>query len=250
MQRYYAFLGGERLGPFTPEEIRQLAVDGALDRSAQLEEEESGLRLSAADAIAGLPSPDPPSAREEAAASLSPSIAAPQPAPSANLPRPSTAVMLYTAALSLLSLYLLIKRGWFFLDYVNLVIHEAGHPIFGFFGEFIKALGGTLMQLLFPALVAVHFFRRRSVYGTQFALFWFGESCLNVSVYAADARALRLDLIGGEHDWHYLLGRLDILTYDQTVAACFVTLGVLALLALAALPFLPSMRFGPVEAED
>lgn len=148
-------------------------------------------------------------------------------------------IMIWTAGLGLLSLYLLFKRGWFFLDYVNLVIHEAGHIIFGFCGEFIHFLGGTLMQLIFPALVAGYFMRRRETIGSQFGLFWLGESCLNVSVYAADARAQQLELVGGgEHDWYYLLSRLGLLERDQAVAACFVVLAAAFFLAAACWPFI------------
>src|SRR5215216_6862876 len=38
--------------------------------------------------------------------------------------------------------------GESFLHLVNLPFHEAGHVIFGFFGDFIRSLGGTLGQLL------------------------------------------------------------------------------------------------------
>jgi len=44
-----------------------------------------------------------------------------------------------------------------FLDRVDLVFHEAGHVIFGFFGEFIGLLGGSLMQVLIPAIVTGYF---------------------------------------------------------------------------------------------
>lgn len=43
--------------------------------------------------------------------------------------------------------------GWMpFLDGVNLLFHEAGHPLFGIFGwESLTILGGTLMQVLILA---------------------------------------------------------------------------------------------------
>jgi hypothetical protein len=44
-----------------------------------------------------------------------------------------------------------------FLDRVDLVFHEAGHLIFGFFGEFIGILGGSLMQVLILAIVTGYF---------------------------------------------------------------------------------------------
>ncbi|ABQ26637.1 hypothetical protein [Geotalea uraniireducens] len=38
-----------------------------------------------------------------------------------------------------------------FLDRVDLIVHEAGHLLFGYFGEFIMVIGGTVGQLLVPA---------------------------------------------------------------------------------------------------
>ena len=48
-----------------------------------------------------------------------------------------------------------------FLHGVNLIFHEAGHVIFGFFGEFIAVLGGSLNQVLIPLIAAVAFLRTR-----------------------------------------------------------------------------------------
>ena len=39
---------------------------------------------------------------------------------------------------------------WRLLDGVDFLIHEAGHPIFGIFGEFIGVAGGSLLQVLVP----------------------------------------------------------------------------------------------------
>ena len=53
------------------------------------------------------------------------------------------------------------KWGWVpILDSVNLVFHEAGHPIFGIFGDTLGLYGGTLGQLVFPVAVTVSFWRR------------------------------------------------------------------------------------------
>jgi hypothetical protein len=59
-----------------------------------------------------------------------------------------------------------------FLDRVDLVFHEAGHVIFRFFGEFIGVLGGSLMQVLIPAIVVVYFFARRQRYSAAITVFW------------------------------------------------------------------------------
>jgi hypothetical protein len=52
-----------------------------------------------------------------------------------------------------------------FLDFANLMIHEAGHPLFGIlgggedgFGHTLMVLGGTLLELIVPFVCAVYFF--------------------------------------------------------------------------------------------
>lgn len=106
-----------------------------------------------------------------------------------------------------------------FLDYVNLAGHEAGHIFLGFFGRFIMMLGGTIFQLLIPAVCLFHFFRRGANIGWQLCLFWAGESLLNISVYAGDAIKQALPLVGGgEHDWTYLLTATGLIAHTEGVA--------------------------------
>ena len=119
-----------------------------------------------------------------------------------------------------------------FLDRVDLVFHEAGHLIFAFFGEFIGILGGSLMQVLIPVIVTGYFILHNQRWSGMVTLFWVGQSLFNVSVYVKDARAQALPLLGGEdviHDWNWLLGRLHMLRWDQTLGNLVYFLGVLAL---------------------
>lgn len=131
-----------------------------------------------------------------------------------------------------IALYLIYNRGHFiFIDNVDLVIHEAGHVLFSFFGKFLYTLGGTLMQIFIPCLLLWYFFSTYYKTGAQFSLLWLGQNFINISVYAADARAQKLHLLGGSrayHDWHYLLGELGMLQYDHAVGMAFVVLAVLA----------------------
>jgi hypothetical protein len=123
-------------------------------------------------------------------------------------------------------------KAYRFLDRVDLVFHEAGHLIFGFFGEFIGVLGGSLMQVLIPAIVTGYFILYNQRWSGMVTLFWVGQSLFNVSVYVKDARAQALPLLGGEdviHDWNWLLGRLHLLRWDQTLGTLVYFLGVLAL---------------------
>ena len=127
-----------------------------------------------------------------------------------------------------------------FLDRVNLIAHEAGHLLFGYFGEFMLIAGGTLGQLLVPAGIAVYFAARREFYSASVVLFWVGENLLNISVYLKDAAAMELPLVslgGGDsiHDWNWLLLKFNVLAYDQVIGNFVIGLGVLIILASVAL---------------
>jgi len=121
-----------------------------------------------------------------------------------------------------------------FLDRVDLVFHEAGHVFFGFLGEFIGILGGSIMQVLIPAIVVVYFLARRQRYSAAITLFWVAQSLFNVSVYVRDARTRALPLLGGEdtlHDWGYILGKLNLLLWDRAIGNLIYAIGLLALAA-------------------
>jgi hypothetical protein len=121
-----------------------------------------------------------------------------------------------------------------FLDRVDLVFHEAGHVFFGFLGEFIGILGGSIMQVLIPAIVVVYFLAHRQRYSASVSLFWVAQSLFNVSVYVKDARARVLPLLGDDisaHDWHNIVGRLHLLNWDQAIGNLIYTLGLVALAA-------------------
>ena len=117
--------------------------------------------------------------------------------------------------------------GQSFMHLVNLPFHEAGHIIFSPFGSLIKALGGTLGQLLMPAVcVAVLLIRTRDAFGAAVAQWWLAESFMDIAPYINDARALNLTLLGGVtgkdvadyHDWEYILGKLHLLAMDHNLA--------------------------------
>jgi len=123
---------------------------------------------------------------------------------------------------------------WHLIDGVNLVIHEAGHIVFMPFGELLTVAGGSLFQVIMPAAFVAYFYRRGQMYSAALVLFWVGESLLNVSIYAGDALALQLPLLGGEdtiHDWNHLLGSTGLLSSTPKIAAALRFTGTLAILA-------------------
>ena len=120
-----------------------------------------------------------------------------------------------------------VLKDWAFLSSfvhsVNLVFHEAGHVLFAIFGnQTLTILGGSLNQLLIPLIVLITFFYKRDTAGVVFALFWFFGNFLDVGIYMADARFLKLPLIGGlgmeAHDWRNLFNRFDLWSVDQLIS--------------------------------
>jgi len=117
----------------------------------------------------------------------------------------------------------MFARGWVpLVDDANFAVHEAGHPLLGMLSIRIAVYGGTLAQLLFPAVCMLEFWRRRTTLSYGLCGVWLGQSLLNVAIYVADARAMRLPLAGfGDyvmHDWHEILSRWGLLRQDTLIA--------------------------------
>lgn len=143
-------------------------------------------------------------------------------------------MLLFMLLLGYWTIQLLIQdQPWIFLDYPNLLFHEAGHLVFGIFGSTMGILGGTLMQLLVPMLVVAEFARSRQWHGVGFGVWWLGENLVNVSVYMKDAREQALPLIGnGTHDWLLLFGQWGVLEQDQLIGG-FVLFSGMVLMVVA-----------------
>ena len=113
------------------------------------------------------------------------------------------------------------------LETTNFIIHEAGHPIFSIFGEFVGFLGGTLAQLLVPLIFLGYFALRRDILSASVMSWWCGENMIGIAHYIADARAQNLELWGGgEHDWAYLLGQMGFLRSDTAIGSSVRSLGI------------------------
>jgi hypothetical protein len=142
------------------------------------------------------------------------------------------------------------------LSIFDLGIHELGHFIFMFLGRFMHILGGSLFQCLFPILCMIGFLQKKAYFAASMCWCWLGYNLYDVSVYAADARARLLPLVGpgglgdgsdeaydAGHDWYQLLSRTNHLSSDLAIARglriaaalCFVTgltLGVILMIRM------------------
>ena len=138
-----------------------------------------------------------------------------------------------------LFLYQAMRGNGFLLmiDLVFVPIHEGGHLLFRFFGEFLSIAGGTFLQLFVPLALAFYFARERKVQGTAFCTFFFFEQFLPIATYMGDARAQDLPLLtvgdgeGVIHDWNYLFGKLGVLEHDTQIAATVRWIGWMGMLA-------------------
>ena len=114
---------------------------------------------------------------------------------------------------------------------LDLVVHEVGHPLFSFFGEWMHYAGGTILQLVLPLLVTVLLLRQGEYFSLPLGGVWFAVNMFEIARYIADTRAQELPLVtlgfsGGEPavvkftDWEYLLDRIPGLSieYDTDVA--------------------------------
>ena len=110
---------------------------------------------------------------------------------------------------------------------INLPFHEAGHIFFSPFGRFLHVLGGSLLQVIIPAVCLVAFLIRREPFSASIGLWWVGQSFIDMAPYINDARAGQLMLIGGVtgqeapdfHDWNVLLSMTGLLNYDGVYCA-------------------------------
>jgi hypothetical protein len=115
------------------------------------------------------------------------------------------------------------------IDSLDLIIHEAGHPIMSIFGQFIYILGGSLFQVLIPFIFVIYFLRQKDYFASSLFMAWLGYNMVNISTYMNDSIDMKLPLLGGDssiHDWNYLLSSLNILEYTHSLASLVSSLGL------------------------
>ena len=111
---------------------------------------------------------------------------------------------------------------------INLPFHEAGHIFFRPFGPVITSLGGSLTQLLMPAIcLAVFLIKTRDPFAGAFSLWWMGQNFIDLAPYIDDARSLSMPLLGGNvgrhspygfHDWEFILRETGLIRFDHAIA--------------------------------
>jgi hypothetical protein len=131
--------------------------------------------------------------------------------------------------------------GWFafvrgvrvpLLGLIDLGFHELGHLLTRWLPHVVTAMMGSIFQVGVPLGVAAYFlWRARDVAAGAMCLAWAGSSARDVGVYVADAPYQRLQLIGGEHDWAFVLGHYHALNHAAAIAAWVKGFGAALLVA-------------------
>ena len=137
--------------------------------------------------------------------------------------------------------YAFSKHGGFlFIDTANMVVHEGGHALYGWFGQTLGLWGGTLLQWQVPFFLACYFFYHRQFAAFICCAFFFFENWICTATYMADARAMVLPLVTigdpelAKHDWNTIFGGLGILNYDTMIAGIVRFGGWMGMLACTA----------------
>jgi hypothetical protein len=121
------------------------------------------------------------------------------------------------------------------LWFVDFGFHELGHmlmyaiPI----NQVLTAAMGSISQCAIPTGIAAYFwFGRRDGVRACACLAWAATNFQDASVYIADAPYERLQLVGGEHDWAFVLGpeHLNRLQDAHAIATVVRSAGLVLLL--------------------
>ena len=90
-------------------------------------------------------------------------------------------------------------------------------------------LEGSLNQLLIPFIAFAAFYYKIDQACATFALLWFFDNFIDVSIYMADGRFWKLSLIWGKgiegHDWRNLFNYFDLWGNNQMLSSMVFYLG-------------------------
>lgn len=150
-----------------------------------------------------------------------------------------TAIILFVAVYGFLgSCNPSLDGPFLWLHYPDLAIHETGHLLFSPFGRFLMILGGSLTQILFPAIFTAYFYSSRQAFSSALTLFWTGQNFMDVGIYMADAPYRVLPLTVDDpnaHDWYNLFNQLNCMDQAALIAGTTHWIGVaLYVLSVAA----------------
>ena len=131
--------------------------------------------------------------------------------------------------------------GASFIHKPLLIFHEAGHVVFRLLGEWMMVLGGSLGQLVMPAILGgALLVKNRDPFGASMGLWLLGVSLLDLAPYMYDALHPQLMLLSGMtgeeggHDWIFLFSSLGLMQKSQLIGSLVHKFGALTVILAAA----------------
>ena len=122
------------------------------------------------------------------------------------------------------------------LQPLNLGVHELGHLLFSWSGQFMSVLGGTLVEVAAPFAGVWNFYRQQDYFALTLCFGWLSTALFDVARYVGDARAMEIPLVSPfgvdtvVHDWNFMLGKMGILTWDKSLSTVVWGFAVIAML--------------------
>ena len=143
---------------------------------------------------------------------------------------------------------------FFMIDNFLLIVHEAGHTFFGFFGSrFITILGGTLFEILLPFVICIFGWWKRQHFTAQIGLLLTGFAWIESSAYAADAMTRRMPLIGdlpkSAHDFYNLFSMKGVLSDHMFYAWGMYWIGIITLILFILYPLFERKKYEYTEID-
>lgn len=151
---------------------------------------------------------------------------------------------MFTICLFPYVVWLIFSYQYHIIDGANLLFHEAGHLFFGFFGETIQFMGGTIGQLIFPIACTIGFINQEKGFEAGVTSIWIGENLMNIAAYVNDAEKQELPLVGGGiHDWNWLLSNANMIEKCESIASIIhVIASIIVVLSLAYIVYVTFIR--------
>lgn len=143
---------------------------------------------------------------------------------------------------------------FFLIDNFLLIIHEAGHTIFGIFGSrSLTILGGTLLEILLPFLIFIYGWWNYNRIVAQLGLLLTAFAWIETAAYAADAVERRMPLIGNlpksAHDFYNLFTMNGVLESHMTFAWTMYWTGIITLILFLIYPLIERTKYVHVHVE-
>jgi hypothetical protein len=125
-------------------------------------------------------------------------------------------------------------------------VHEAGHFYWSWAPELLHSLGGTLNEIIFTFGLGLFFYWRGYVLQAMLAGMMTAFVLPGIAAYAGDARARKLELLGGDsygHDWESIFSTLGLLQYDTLVSAIIFHLTMPLLIICGSIYLIKTWQF-------